>query len=313
MTRRDRSRGFTLIELLVVIAIIAILIGLLLPAAQKVREAANRVKCENNLKQLGLALHNYHDTYGFLPGNVRPAAIGTVRVRWATYLLPFYEQDNVSKIYNQNANWSDPATAAAVATRLRVLECPSAPGPDRLDDNPDTYPSWAPRVAIGDYSGVYGISLNYTAQPGILSRTEQVRLTDVPDGLSNTIHLTESAGKPNLYRSGKLVAAASGTNRVNGGGWCRPASDIVYPVGLAPDGVSAGPQGINATNGFLVNGYPDATFGTDPTGQIYSFHSGGVNALLGDGSVRFIRQTIQSGTLRALITRNGGEVVPNEF
>jgi prepilin-type N-terminal cleavage/methylation domain-containing protein len=312
--RSKRRKGFTLIELLVVIAIIAILIGLLLPAVQKIREAANRMKCSNNLKQLGLAMHNYNDTNGHLPGNIRPTATGTVRVRWTTYLLPYFEQDNIYRIYNQSVNWTNPANAQAVALRLKVMECPSTANPTRLDDNPETFPSWSPFVATGDYSGVYGIAPGL-AQPGILSKTDQVQLTDITDGLSNTIHLTESAGKPSLFRNGKQVVAAGAgaNNRVNGGGWCRPASDVPYLVGLSADGTSSGSQGINAANGFPEPAYPDPTFGTDGTGQIYSFHNVGVNALLGDGSVRFVRNSIALATLQALITRNAGEVVPSDF
>jgi prepilin-type N-terminal cleavage/methylation domain-containing protein/prepilin-type processing-associated H-X9-DG protein len=316
--RTSKRTGFTLIELLVVIAIIAILIGLLLPAVQKVREAAARVKCENNLKQLGLAMHNYNDTNNYLPGNIRPLATGTIRVRWATFLLPYYEQHNIYKIYNQNVNWSDPLNLPAVSIRLKVLECPSAPRPDRQDSNPELA-TWTPSIAAGDYSGVYGIDpalvqqgLVEIAAPGIVSKTDKVRLTDVTDGLSNTIHLTESAGKPDLYRAGKLVGTAPNP-RVQGGGWCRPASEVPYLIGLESTGTAAGTQGINAANGFAVTVYPDPKFVTDGTGQVYGFHSGGVNALFGDGSVRFIRQSISIRTLAALITRNGGEVVPNDF
>ena len=303
MNRTKNRRGFTLIELLVVIAIIAILIGLLLPAVQKVREAANRMKCSNNMKQLGIATHNFNDTNGFLPGNIRPSAIGTVRVRWTTYLLPFFEQDNIFRIYNPNVNWSDPANSTAVRTRLKTMECPSVPNPARFDAAPDY--GWANTVqgATGDYSGIYGTQATAPyGLPGILSKTDQVRLTDVTDGLSNTIHLVESAGKPDLYSNGKLVSPAVGQNRINGGGWSRPASDIVYQV-----------NAINTQNGFILNGYPDATFGTDPTGQIYSFHTGGTNVLLGDGSVRFLRSGISSSALQALITRAGGEVTPTDF
>jgi prepilin-type N-terminal cleavage/methylation domain-containing protein/prepilin-type processing-associated H-X9-DG protein len=306
VTQTIRRRGFTLIELLVVIAIIAILIGLLLPAVQKIREAANRMKCSNNLKQLGLAMHNYNDTNDHLPGNLRPSATGTIRVRWTTYLLPYYEQDNIYKIYNQNVNWSDPLNAAAVTIPLKVMLCPSSQSNNKFDASPDN--GWTDnRYAVGDYAGIYWSYFNSTTdlgQPGILSKTDPVRLTDVTDGLSNTIHLTESAAKPDRYLNGRVVQVAAGSNRINGGAWCRPASDIPAPDPSTP---------VNVTNGFQLNGYPDAKYGTDGTGQIYGFHSGGVNALLGDGSVRFIKSTIQFATLQAAITRNGGEVLGNDF
>jgi prepilin-type N-terminal cleavage/methylation domain-containing protein/prepilin-type processing-associated H-X9-DG protein len=313
-----RRRGFTLIELLVVIAIIAILIGLLLPAVQKIREAANRMKCSNNLKQLGLAMHNYNDTNQYLPGNLRPVATGTIRARWTTYLLPYFEQDNVFKIYNQNLNWSEAANLPAVSLPLKVMSCPSAPNPTRLDGAPEN--SWVGIVASGDYSGIYGIDpalqtaglVQNATSPGILSRTDKVRLTDVSDGLSNTIHLAESAGKPGLYQAGKAVGSAPGT-RVNGGGWCRPASDIPWLEGLTAAGLlpatpGGGTQGINAANGVQQTAYPDPRYNTDGTGQIYAFHTGGANALFGDGSVKFIRQSITLSALAAQITRNGGEV-----
>jgi prepilin-type N-terminal cleavage/methylation domain-containing protein/prepilin-type processing-associated H-X9-DG protein len=316
-TMTTKKRGFTLIELLVVIAIIAILIGLLLPAVQKVREAAARATCQNNLKQLGLAFHNFHDPNNGLPFNIRPSAASTVRVRWATFTLPYIEQDNIFRQYDQTINWH--LQTNLTGQRIKTFECPSAPNGTIIDGAPDT--GWTNVVANGDYAGFYGVdpqlftlglvnTESAKVDNGAISKTVRYNFGSFTDGLSNTLLLTESAGRPNLYRRGKLIQNATGVSRVNGGGWCRPASEMFILRGASADGTTVpGAVGINATNGVLLNGYPDPYYNTDGTGQIYGFHSGGVNALLSDGSVRFLRESIDIRTLAGLVSRNGGEVL----
>jgi prepilin-type N-terminal cleavage/methylation domain-containing protein/prepilin-type processing-associated H-X9-DG protein len=320
MPRPTRTRrGFTLIELLVVIAIIAILIGLLLPAVQKVREAAARAKCQNNLKQLGLGLHGYHDPNGGLPANIRPSAVSTVRVRWLTYVLPYIEQGPLFTQVNLNQNWH--LQPAVFGTRLTIVECPSAPNGAIVDGAPDTPPTpqWTPIVANGDYSGFYGVSPELItvaglsastarADNGAISKTTKLNFAAFTDGLSNTIQLTESAGRPNIYRNGKLAVTANGGTRVNGGGWCRPATELNVLRGSDASGTTApGTAAINVTNGIQLSGYPDPYYNTDGSGQIYSFHTGGVNTLMGDGSVRFLKSSTPIATLAALVSRDGGE------
>src|SRR5205807_2544427 len=157
-----RRSGFTLIELLVVIAIISTLIGLLLPAVQKAREAASRIKCANNLKQLGLALHSFHDSHGHLPATIRPPTsnVGpTPRQGWILFALPYFEQDNLYRQYDFTKNWFDPAgNQSVVSNRIPILQCPSAPNPARVNGG-----GWA--RAASDIT-LNGTTADGTTSPG---------------------------------------------------------------------------------------------------------------------------------------------------
>jgi prepilin-type N-terminal cleavage/methylation domain-containing protein/prepilin-type processing-associated H-X9-DG protein len=321
-----RRGGFTLVELLVVIAIIAILVGLLLPAVQKVRGAAARAQCQNNLKQIGLALHNYHDTVGYFPTSIRASATAAVRSSWATYTLPYIEQEALFKNYDFTQNWDAPANLPVTSTPIKIFQCPTTPYAQRQDGDQQLAPTggWQAVVAVSDYGPITSVTPQLAALypgqvqalPGILERNAHPRMADVTDGLSNTILIAESAGRPYVYRINKQVGSPydpANPVRVNGGGWARAASDFDLK-GASPDGTTfPGPGALNVTNGKDVgNTFPDPVFGSNGTGETYSFHPGGANILFGDGAVHFVQEGIDIITYAALVTRNGSEAVSPE-
>ena len=357
MKRTVKKRSaFTLVELLVVITIIALLMGLLLPAVQQAREAARRSRCENNLKQIALAAHNYSTTYGYLPQSHRPVGnTAAPRISGITELLPFLEQGNLYKNYDFTKNWSDPANAGVAQRVVPTLICPSSIDPTRLDGDPNTKSTssgWSPAVAaVTDYSATIGVDSrlldaglvdaagdgilprdNFDASKAISASNHKIgppRLADVTDGLSNTILFAESAGRPiRFVKGGTRVTTDTGlytnnpprtANVINGGGWSRPATELVirgaYDDGSTWTGTPATSDvlyAVNRTNGGaydFTSANNDSTYGSLGSGEVFGFHTGGANVALGDGSVRLINQSIGIREFAALVTRSGGEEV----
>jgi len=328
--RRGGRRGFTLIELLVVIAIIAVLVSLLLPAVQQAREAARRSACSNNLKQIGLAIHNFSDSKKYLPSSLRPAPASTVRVGGFVQLLPFMDEKVLWDKYDTSVNWSDPRNLPVAVARIRSYQCPSAPNADRLDANPDVVATggdaaWKPDlVAVADYAASIGVDPRLAAAiptikagQGVLPKNTKPTFSDVTDGLSNTIMVLESAGRPFVYRRGPVLVSSDQTqHRLNAGGWVRPASDLLFAgsnkAGTVVPPTSVGDAAaLNATNGDDVAGqpYPHPVYGTEGTSQPFGFHSSGINVLFADGSVKFIDEAVDITIFASLITRDQAEIV----
>jgi prepilin-type N-terminal cleavage/methylation domain-containing protein/prepilin-type processing-associated H-X9-DG protein len=299
-----RRLGFTIVELLVVIAIIGVLVSLLLPAVQAAREAGRRVQCQNHLKQLGVALHNYHDTLKAFPPSHLAAPW---RHNWAPFLFPYLEQQNLQDVYNWSAHWYSPANQSAINVHVEVLWCPSAPGgPDRTDQlgggltaaTSDFAPPTGVAPAVKQ-SGLIPQTQNLT---GALRPNQKTAMSDIRDGTSNTLVFAEDAGRPTFYIASGLGPPNNNpgagnlpviNGRVQGAGWADFVNSIPLHSSL-PDGLTMpGPCGINCTN----------------NNEAFGFHPGGVNIVFCDGSVRLVQENIGLAVYAALITKAGREPI----
>lgn len=301
-----RSRpGFTLIELLVVIFIIAVLIGLLVPAVQKVRESAARMSCQNNLKQLALACHNFESAKGGFP----PVYLSGNQPGWVTAVLPYIEQDNLSNLWPSGldpngTNWQSPTLTPVVSTVIKVQTCPSSPVGGSVLGPADGF---AFTAATADYAAAVSFNSTLYAQlypPGIADTTAPMqvgvlgKIAGVTDGTSNTILLVEMSGRPWWYLPNKQRSTSTTNNpRTYGFGFWAHNNAHNISTFLADGSANGTACAVNCSNQF----------------GIYSFHSSGANVAFADGSVHMLSSSISPATLAALVTRAGGEVVNADY
>ncbi len=313
---RVRRRGFTLIELLVVIAIIAVLIALLLPAVQQAREAARRTQCKNNMKQLGLALHNYHDVYDQLP-------LGSLyKHNWRTAVLPMLDQGAaytqlsfVSGGFNGDANPADANTPILKGWKVAAYICPSSP----LETNPN-YGGWNPNRYQGHHYAAVGGAYNagygncrqlygIMCDNGAMEINVKHRLADITDGSSNVMLVAEQSNKVKYTATLTWEFSDGKTQGVGGqkGGWGGPGDMNTY----SNTGSSAIP-GISPIV-YGPNGSCGDSFGC---GLIYcasnnfaSAHTGGIHTLMGDGSVKFVSDNIDLLTFKRAGMRGDGNAI----
>ncbi len=349
--RRKHARAaFTLIELLVVIAIIAVLIALLLPAVQAAREAARRSQCTNNLKQMGLALHNYEASQGaFPPGgestnfSASPAATQFVDNGWSTlaFILPFMEGGtqfnsmNFAVCYNNITGMN----FTGASTVVNVFLCPSAVHAsgqrDQGDPSDPLTKTFGHGYGYDDYGATNYTDIDPNGQTGGTGSTPATpyrnknarvngllkqgctRIAECTDGTSNTIAIGEDAGRDENFLSPYTELAQPGSDN-RGGGPAGPTAAKRYWRWAEPDtayGVSGQPNNkfrpMKETTPWQP---PPGTLNTagnnaGANDELFSFHPGGVNVLFGDGSVKFLKDSVNIKTLRGLVTLSGGEVL----
>ncbi len=317
-------RGFTLIELLVVIAIIAVLIALLLPAVQAAREAARRAQCVNNLKQIGIAMHNYHNTTGSLPPGAKFDSYGT----WYHFILPYAEQVPLFNAFNFNGcpscspslQYSDPENTTVAYSWISFFQCPS-----------DTPSISTPNIARGNYACNYGNTYSFYSQQSATKAKRTIPFLGAPFAyISAGRGSFMSFGATGTFGFASITDGLSNTllaSEVVQGQGSQTQAGQAYPDdrGSIQSGFDSGFSAFNSPNATL----PDSTtfygcvypYQTNPPCQAGGFfynyaarsrHPGGVNTALCDGSVRFIKNTIALNVWQAVSSSQGGEVISSD-
>ncbi|MCC6491614.1 MAG: DUF1559 domain-containing protein [Pirellulales bacterium] len=324
--RGVRRRGFTLVELLVVIAIIGVLVALLLPAVQAAREAARRMTCGNNMKQIGLAVLNYENAKKVLPPAYTPndADLKMGQSNIMAHILPYFEQGSIAQQYDLSADFKGRSTASArntqlLSTEIEFLKCPSSPPTSTNLVAPCDYAVCIDFVNGASYAKDKLIAQKLIRDRGRLNEFDsnndgkiddfrwysmlgtnrylhndmRVSLKEVTDGTTTTMMFFEDAGRPDDWRNGQLFRSAgeAGFAGATGTGW----GDIDSFFGVHDE--CGGGQMMNCHN----------------NNEIYSFHQGGCNFVMGDASVHFIEENINPDTFVSLFTRNADDVVAEDF
>ena len=321
--RSSRLRGATLVEMLVVVAVIGGLASLLLPAVQQARESSRQSQCVNNLKQIGIGLHNFHSARESFPtavsGTLASGSSGSIY--WGAQILPYAEETALASIYDYTVSFNDAKNTAAVQTRVGFMVCGSNPSGQlqhpkfktgsptwwaaavdyAASNGPSTTLWTAPAVVSYAKPGTTDGFFKGTVKPGVRGR----KIADILDGTSKTVAIFESAGRPQLWGFGGMVpdsglASSVAAKYVLLCGWAD--SNEVLVKGFQQDATQAdlasqikspGPQMINGSNNYGV----------------YAFHPGGANFLFADGSARFLTDTTSADVMAALLTIKASDAV----
>ncbi|MEW4565874.1 DUF1559 domain-containing protein [Bremerella sp. JC770] len=307
--------AITLVELLVVLTIIGGLAALLIPSVMKARESARRMHCANNMRQLGLGLHQFHDTFRVFPASgwtePGPGNPDGQFVGWRPLILPYLEKSSVYAQYDFTMHWWEGSNIQTASIALPVFRCPSVPSQPSVvaatDHPPRPGMVFSLPLASTDYEALMGVKpdsidptrYNNSNRFSIMHRNSRKSFRDVADGTTNTIAVVECSARPDVYRLRKRIASLE-----NDQGICWADSEGPFSLDLSSsDGSLEGCLPVNGCT-YAMNRRND--------NEPFSFHASGLNAIFVDGSLDFIAESVDAYTFAALATASGGEIIVKE-